>query len=326
MRKKNYPELSVIIPVYNTAKYLPEALDSILIQDYRDLEIIAVNDGSKDGSHQILNKYERNNDNLRVFHRENSGLSATRNFGLIHANGDYIYFFDSDDRLIPGALTHLLDLIRDTDSDLIGFSGRNIDEAGYRQFDRKAFQKLEFTEPVQGEHMLVKMLQSGSYSPVVSMYLYKHSFLKDHEFKFSEGYIHEDEFFTIRALTLAKKAVSLSETLFEHRNRDGSIMSNTNYIENAEGWALAVTQILEFIETNSVQTTTKTAILKRARQLAHNTVKIIHNLENHNLEISDFYTEHELNQLGPRVRLRNLAPVMFKIYNKIRHIIYTKQL
>jgi glycosyltransferase involved in cell wall biosynthesis len=324
--KKSSPELSVIVPVYNTARYLSEALDSILMQGYSNLEVIAVNDGSKDGSDRILNEYERKNDQIRVFHRENAGLSATRNFGLKHANGDYIYFFDSDDRLISGALTKLLELIRDTDSDLIGFTGRNIDESGHQQSDRRAFQKLEITEPVQGEHMLVSMLQSASYSPVVSMYIYKHSFLKDHKFKFSEGYIHEDEFFTIRALSLAESAVSLSETLFEHRIRDGSIMSDTNDIESAEGWALAVTQMLHFIKTNSLQSATKTAILKRARQLAHNTVKIIHNIEHQNLDISDFYNEDQLNQLGPRVQLRNLSPLMFKIYNKIRHILYTNQL
>ena len=89
--------ISVIIPVYNTAEYLPRCLDSILNNTYRNLEVICVNDGSKDNSLEVLNAYAQKDPRIRVIDQENSGVSAARNRGLDEANGKYITFVDSDD-------------------------------------------------------------------------------------------------------------------------------------------------------------------------------------------------------------------------------------
>ena len=98
------PEISVIIPVYNTEKYLSECLDSVLAQTFKDIEIICVNDGSSDNSGRILEEYTKRDTRIKVITQSNQGLSAARNAGLDEAKGEWIAFLDSDDRLPPYAL------------------------------------------------------------------------------------------------------------------------------------------------------------------------------------------------------------------------------
>lgn len=91
------PLVSVIIPVYNVEKYLARCLDSVVAQTYQNLEIILVNDGSTDASGEICRQYGQSDSRIRLFTQENQGLSAARNTGLDHMNGEYIVFVDSDD-------------------------------------------------------------------------------------------------------------------------------------------------------------------------------------------------------------------------------------
>lgn len=91
------PKISVIVPVYNAEKYLHRCVDSILAQTFTDFEVLLIDDGSPDRSGEICDKYAQKDSRVRVFHKENSGVCATRNIGLDHANGEIICFVDSDD-------------------------------------------------------------------------------------------------------------------------------------------------------------------------------------------------------------------------------------
>ena len=101
------PRVSVIIPVYNTERYLTQCLESIVSQTLEDIEIICVNDGSKDGSADILRDYARRDRRVIVIDQPNQGLSAARNAGASAAAGDYLYFLDSDDYIERDALEGL---------------------------------------------------------------------------------------------------------------------------------------------------------------------------------------------------------------------------
>ena len=90
-------KVSVIVPVYNAEKYIKRCLDSILAQSYRYFEVLLIDDGSTDNSGKICDEYALNDNRIRVIHKENSGVSATRNIGITEAKGDYIAFVDSDD-------------------------------------------------------------------------------------------------------------------------------------------------------------------------------------------------------------------------------------
>src|ERR687890_532744 len=97
-------KVSVVIPCYNQARFLGEAIQSVLSQGYTDLEIIVVDDGSKDGTEEVASGYAREDPRVRLIRRENGGLAEARNRGLAEAGGEYVVFLDSDDRLVSGAL------------------------------------------------------------------------------------------------------------------------------------------------------------------------------------------------------------------------------
>ena len=110
--------ISVIVPIYNTEKYLKRALNSLLKQTYQDLEILLIDDGSTDSSLKICQEYAKKDHRIKVFHQENKGVSVVRNFGLSVAKGEYISFLDSDDYMEPNMLQTLYQNLIDTESDI----------------------------------------------------------------------------------------------------------------------------------------------------------------------------------------------------------------
>ena len=135
-------QISVIIPVYNVEKYLSDCVESVLRQTYTDLEIILVDDGSKDASGRICDDYAKQDLRVRVIHKQNGGLSSARNAGIESANGQYLYFLDSDDWIAENAIELLYEAIKNTQSDLAlcnmqytDVRGRNISKQNaYRDF------------------------------------------------------------------------------------------------------------------------------------------------------------------------------------------------
>lgn len=121
--------ISIIIPVYNTEKYLPACLESVLSQSFSDFEILLVDDGSTDESGRICEVYAQKDDRIRVFHKENGGVSSARNLGLDNASGEWIYFVDSDDQILPGGLQTMIDCISD-DVDIILGGYKRFNESG----------------------------------------------------------------------------------------------------------------------------------------------------------------------------------------------------
>ncbi len=117
-RGHSKPEISVIIPVYNTEKYLPRCLDSVASQTCTSFEVILIDDGSRDGSGRICDAYCAKDDRFQVHHLKNGGVAQARELGLKFSHGDYIAFIDSDDYVDPRYLEKLLEAIRQSDSDV----------------------------------------------------------------------------------------------------------------------------------------------------------------------------------------------------------------
>lgn len=126
---------SIIIPVYNTKKYLRECIQSIVRQTFRDYEIILIDDGSTDGSSELCD--ELSGDKVRVFHIKNQGVANARNIGIDAASGEYIWFVDSDDTIIDSSLTILRDLIQEKEPDFISFGINRILLNGDKELSRK---------------------------------------------------------------------------------------------------------------------------------------------------------------------------------------------
>lgn len=131
--------LSIIVPVYNVRSYLSECLDSIISQSFSNFECLLIDDGSSDGSGLICDEYAQKDDRIRVFHKENGGVSSARNLGLENAKGEWVYFIDSDDELLPGGLKTMIDCISD-DVDIV--------LAGYKRYDEEGQLYYEVDERV----------------------------------------------------------------------------------------------------------------------------------------------------------------------------------
>ena len=112
--------ISIVIPVYNTAQYLPRCIESVLNQSFRDFELLLVDDGSTDGSGDICDRYENKDNRIRVFHKKNGGVSSARNLGIVNAFGEWLLFVDSDDEILPNALQTLVDCISDDVDSVLG--------------------------------------------------------------------------------------------------------------------------------------------------------------------------------------------------------------
>ena len=118
--------ISVIVPVYNVAQYLSQCVSSILSQDYGDLEVILIDDGSTDASGEICDQYAAKDSRVRVIHQKNGGAAAAKNAGLRLASGDYLVFADSDDYLEPGAYGFLMKTLLETNADAVQGSFREV--------------------------------------------------------------------------------------------------------------------------------------------------------------------------------------------------------
>ena len=110
--------VSVIIPAYNIEDYIGRCLDSIISQTYKNLEIIVVDDGSRDYTGEILDNYAKKDRRIKVIHKENGGVSSARNKGIEAAEGDYIGFIDGDDLIEPGMYKTLVDLLEEENADI----------------------------------------------------------------------------------------------------------------------------------------------------------------------------------------------------------------
>lgn len=141
--------ISIIIPIYNAEKYLRRAVDSIRNQTFSDWELILVDDGSSDGCGKICDEYAGMDSRIQVLHRNNQGVSASRNAGLDVASGEYIYFLDSDDYLPEQALHTLYSRMTEENADLVVAGHSRVEADGYIHCDSGNWPELKTTEEIQ---------------------------------------------------------------------------------------------------------------------------------------------------------------------------------
>lgn len=187
--------ISVIIPVYNSEKYLQTCLRSVLSQSYKNIEVLVVDDGSVDGSPEICDEYMRDNPAVKSFHIQNHGVSYARNIGLDNASGKYICFLDSDDELVPDALETLYGTLTDNRADISVGKKISVDQNG-----RMIKTVYPFPNELwKGEEGLINSLKDHPATYSVWGKLYKRELISD--IRFAEGRkINEDSFFVFECL------------------------------------------------------------------------------------------------------------------------------
>ena len=218
-------KLSVIIPVYNTEKYIEKCLNSIANQTMKDLEIIIVNDGSKDKSEEAINQWIESNKNIdaKYFKKENGGLSDARNFGVKKATGKYISFVDSDDYLEED-LYENLEKYMDQEIDLIKFKMTTFTPKG------EIIEKLDgpIFEKIAGEEAFGKLCTQDKFLEVACIYLYRKEFFEKEKFEYEVGTYHEDFGLTPWIMINAKSVVSTEKFGYCYLQRENSITTNNN--------------------------------------------------------------------------------------------------
>lgn len=209
------PLLSLVIPVYNVAPWLPTCLDSLLAQTRPIDEIIVVDDGSTDDCPAILASYATRLPQMRVIRQENGGLSAARNTGIKHAQGEYLAFLDSDDFVAPQMYERLLAIAQADDLDLV-LSNAFAHFEG-REPDRLIYPDVAASGVISGGEWLKQRLQQDRLMHMVWMHLYRRSFLLEHGFSFIPRLVHEDVIWTTQVLLKAERVRYAPEPLVFYR-------------------------------------------------------------------------------------------------------------
>jgi len=248
---KQIIKVSVIIPVYNVERYLRDCLDSVINQTLKEIEIICINDGSTDGSFEILKEYEKKDARIKIFSQENKGLSATRNVGIKFCQGEYINFLDSDDMLELNALELLYNKAFKDNLDILYFDAKTLFESNallneHKQHDDYYVRKNHYHIVCRGIDFFVALRHDKAYRSMVQIQLISRQYLNSIKLFFYEGIYHEDEFFTFKSMLLANRVCHLSQKLFIRRIRENSIMTEEKGFKHFYGYLTCYIQALGF--------------------------------------------------------------------------------
>lgn len=208
--------ISVIVPVYNVAAYLPQCLDSILQQDHEDLELILIDDGSRDDSEAICDQYAAADPRVRVIHQQNGGAAAAKNAGLRIATGDYLSFVDSDDYLEPNVYGYMLGVLQSANADAAQFAFRDVYR--HRSEDRVFRPGRTVAE---GREYLVRYPKDWTCALLWDK-LYKRALFEG--IFFEEGHKIDDEYFTYQGMMNASRVVCDDRIIYNYRRRASSVM------------------------------------------------------------------------------------------------------
>lgn len=214
------PKISVIVPIYGVERYLRECLDSILTQTLKDIEIICIDDGSKDACPEIIDEYAKKDARIKVIHKENGGYGQTCNVGLSKATGEYIAIVEPDDYIEPNMYEDLYSIALKYNSDIVK-------SAFYNNFQAKEKTKLSKVKwedfiPIDKSFTIKEYPFFLYYHPSVWSCIYKKEFLTKHNIKFVEasGAGWADNPFQVQTMYLAEKINYTSKAYYYWRILD----------------------------------------------------------------------------------------------------------
>lgn len=258
----NLPLISVIIPVYKVEKYLHDCVDSVLRQNFKDIEIILVDDGSPDNCPQICDDYAEKDNRIKVIHKENGGLSDARNAGLRIASGDYVLFLDSDDYWIGrnglNDLVQIIDVYKDVD--VIYFNRVTF----YEYQDNKAVRMPEIDlEKVNGKtktEVLSYFIGKGQFIVSAANKLIKKDIIIENHIFFEKGLLSEDIDWNFNLTLCSDNFFAINNPFYGYRKRDGSI-TTTFGIKNANDLLYIIEKWSKYIEGNVVDIQQKYSLM-----------------------------------------------------------------
>lgn len=248
--------LTIIVPVYNTSKYLKRCIDSLLKQSNSEMQILLINDGSTDDSEEILKEYEKNNPEIiKYYKKENAGIADTRNYGISKAEGKYIMFADSDDYIKENLLEDVREYML-KDIDIIKFKLERVNENGQvlEQVNGPIFSNLTGEEAFNRLAFLDVLLDS----PCV--YAFKKELFTKNNLNFKVGTEHEDFGLIPLVLLKAKSITSIENYGYCYVQSGNSITRNEDYSRTLKKFNDALSHydfVIRFLEENDLNEKTK---------------------------------------------------------------------
>ena len=240
-------KISVLVPVYNVEKYLEDALQSLLNQTFSDIEIICVNDGSKDNSLTLLKKFENKDSRIKIINKKNGGCGSARNRALDEAKGDYIYFFDPDDYILPNAFEELYKNITNNNSDLVIFKIAWFKDNTQINFLKplfdfdNIFKDVDFNNFTFTYKDVKSYVLNSGFAPWSK--LYRKEFLDRYDdFRFDLGVAFDDVPFHVKSMLRASKISFAPEFYYYYR------YANPNSVNNTSSNGMDIMKIIDIVE------------------------------------------------------------------------------
>ncbi len=236
---------SIIVPVYNSEKYLNKCFESIINQTNQDFELLIVNDGSPDNSQEIISKYQNKYPSkIKSFIKENGGLSDARNYGVAKAIGEYIVFVDSDDFINTKLLEHLELCIKKGYPDVIGYNFVDMNQ----NYEQTNVTTRPHKSSISGEEAISELVLSKQYFEPAWGFAYNLNYWNSNKFEYIKGLFHEDFALTPLVLVKASKVSFIDFDGYYYIKTSNSITRNLS-IEKEQKLANDLLKGFDFLNT-----------------------------------------------------------------------------
>lgn len=317
------PKVSVIVPIYNVEKYLEKCINSLLSQTLEDIQIILVNDGSKDNSGNIAREYEKNNKNRIIYvEKENGGLSDARNYGLKYATGDFIAFLDSDDYIEKNAYEEMYNKAIEENADYV--------ECDFIwEFPNKI--RVDKQYPYKNKKEMLSFVRVVAWNKLI-----KSQLITDNNLEFPKGLRYEDVEFTYKLIPFVNKFAYVDKPFIHYVQREGSI-ANVQNERTAEIFTV-LDNVIEFYKKNNIYEEYRDELeynyaryllcssLKRMCKIKDKTIReklLTESWERLNLNFPNWKENVILKtvNIGKNKYMRTVNKSTYKIYSKILEII-----
>lgn len=246
-------KVSVVIPIYNVEEYIEECLLSAMRQTLKEIEIICVNDGTKDDSMRIVRRYADKDDRIVVIDKENGGLSSARNAGIRVAKGEYLYFLDSDDYIAENMLEVLYRECERDKLDVIYFDAEAFYESKELENKHGHFKDYYrrpgmFEDVVSGPELFARMENLHLFRPSACLQMLRRTMLESHHISFFEGIVHEDQLFSLQAIFTAERVKHIATPFYKRRVREESIITGGQEFRRSYGYYICIREFNHFLQ------------------------------------------------------------------------------
>lgn len=308
---------SIIVPVYNSEKYLVKCLESIINQTNQDFELLIINDGSTDDSQEIINKYQNKYPfKIKSFIKENGGLSDARNYGVTKAIGEYILFIDSDDFINTRLLEQLESCIKKCLPDIIGYNFVDMNQ----NYEQTSITTRPHKSNISGEEAISELVLSKQYFEPAWGFAYNLDYWKSNKFEYIKGLLHEDFALTPLVIVKANKVSFIDFDGYYYIKTSNSITRNLS-IEKEQKLANNLLKGFDFLNAEVQKINFNNEYAKKLL-MSYLANSLIYRLENIHPSLKSNYRQELIrrnisNYIIDDTFKRKIRKIIIKVKNKL---------